>query len=367
MSFNYIGSKKSLTDFIEIPVKKILETSTKKKLKMLDGFAGTGTVGNFFHTKYNFAITANDMEYYSYIINYALLCVPFTDKIKELLSMLNLELNDNTINKSIPTYNIIAMNYSMKGDDKRKYWTEDNATCSDYIRSRIDSMLKQNDITLDEHKFLVASLLQAMDETANTACVYGAYLKEFKKTAMKRIVLKPVHMNASNPKNKVFNCDINSTTIYDNKYDICYLDPPYNERQYASNYHPLNYIAQYNSKIKIYGKTGLIENYNKSKYCNKTKAYEMLKELFENLNTKHILLSYNNEGIIEFNNIKELLQTMGKVILYKKIYKKFKSNNNNAEANANVYEYLFHCELFPKELFPQEMNKLKSYEEIIIE
>lgn len=357
MSFNYIGSKKSLTDFIEIPIKKILENGNKKKLKMLDGFAGTGTVGKYFHTKYNFNITSNDMEYYSYIINYSLLCVSFTDKLKELIGMLNMEINDNSIDKTIDNYNMIANNYSTKGEDKRKFWTEENAINADYIRYRIDTMLKQTIITSDEHTFLVTSLLQAMDETANTACVYGAFLKEYKKSALKKLVLKPVHTNSFISKNKVYNCDINSINIYNNKYDICYLDPPYNERQYASNYHPLNFIAKYDSKIKVYGKTGLIENYNKSKYCNKGKAYEMLKELFENLDTKHILLSYNNEGIIEFNNIKELLQTLGKVILYKKVYKKFKSNNNNAEANANVYEYLFHCEL----------SENKTFEEIIIE
>jgi adenine-specific DNA-methyltransferase len=354
MSFNYIGSKKSLTDFIEIPIKKILESSKKKKLKMLDGFAGTGTVGNFFHTKYNFNITANDMEYYSYIINYSLLCVPFTDKLKEIILTLNIELGDNTINKTIENYNLIANNYSTKGEAKRKFWTEENAINADYIRYRIDSMLKQNNITNDEHTFLVTSLLQAMDETANTACVYGAFLKEYKKVALKKLVLKPVHMNSFISTNTVYNCDINSTNIYNNKYDICYFDPPYNERQYASNYHPLNYIAKYDSKIKIYGKTGLIENYNKSKYCSKGNAYEMLKELIENMDTKHILLSYNNEGIIEFNDIKELLQTKGKVILYKKVYKKFKSNN--VETNANVYEYLFHC----------AVSDTKSYEELQI-
>jgi adenine-specific DNA-methyltransferase len=146
MSFNYIGSKKSLTDFIEIPIKKILESSHKKKLKMLDGFAGTGTVGKYFHTKYNFTITANDMEYYSYLINYALLCVPFTDKLKEIISMLNMELNEN-IDKMNENYNMIANNYSTKGEAKRKFWTEENAINADYIRYRIDNMLKQNNIT----------------------------------------------------------------------------------------------------------------------------------------------------------------------------------------------------------------------------
>jgi adenine-specific DNA-methyltransferase len=40
--------------------------------------------------------------------------------------------------------------------------------------------------------------------------------------------------------------------------DILYLDPPYNQRQYATNYHMLKTIAKYDNPI-IHGKTGLRE------------------------------------------------------------------------------------------------------------
>ena len=44
MTLNYIGSKKSLLDFIDIPLSKIIKS---KNIKMLDGFAGMGIVGYF--------------------------------------------------------------------------------------------------------------------------------------------------------------------------------------------------------------------------------------------------------------------------------------------------------------------------------
>jgi adenine-specific DNA-methyltransferase len=131
-------------------------------------------------------------------------------------------------------------------------------------------------------------------------------------------------------------------------------DPPYNNRQYSANYHPLNYIAHYDKKLEIYGKTGLIKNYNKSLYCNKISAIDMLQELINKLKTKHILLSYNNEGIMNFEKIKELLIKKGKVILYKKKYKKFKSNSK--QENEDIFEYLFHC----------EVSNNSSYSEIIV-
>ena len=69
MSFNYIGSKKSLINFIDIPISKIMKNS-EDELIFFDGFAGTGIVGSSFGNKYNnLKIIANDLEYYSYIIN----------------------------------------------------------------------------------------------------------------------------------------------------------------------------------------------------------------------------------------------------------------------------------------------------------
>jgi adenine-specific DNA-methyltransferase len=349
MTLNYIGSKKSLLSFLEIPLSNII---TKNSI-LLDGFAGTGIVGSYFHNKYNNITIANDLEYYSYIINYATLCIPYSDNIKTIIEIINNKLNTSLL---IDKYNLITNNYSPKGNDMRMFWTEENATKCDYTRYLLDNMLEEKEITNEEHKFVIASLLLAMDKVANTASVYGAYLKKFKKSALKQLVLHPIHTNKKlNNKNIVHNNDINSEQILNNKYDIVYLDPPYNERQYSSNYHPLNYIAMYNESLELYGKTGLIKNYNKSQYCNKKSAIDNLTYLINNLKTKHILLSYNNEGIMDINKVKQLLINQGDVILYKKKYKKFKSQS--VQEDEQVYEYLFHC----------NKSENKTFKEIIID
>lgn len=347
MSFNYIGSKKSLLDFIDIPISKIIK-KYKKDVVMLDGFAGTGIVGMHFQSKYiNLNVVANDLEYYSYIINFAQLCVPYTDKLKNLINDFNLiEI------KNKKDFNLISINYSPKGESGRMFWTQENAEKADYIKYLINKNLENNSINNEEAIFLNASLLSSMDKLANTASVYGAFLKKFKNTALQKLELKPIHTNETLNGNKVYNNDVNSDEIFNQKYDIVYLDPPYNQRQYSSNYHPLNYIAKYDKDIEIYGKTGLLKDSNKSKYCQKKEAYEMLSHLVTNLQTKHIILSYNNEGIIDFEKIKELLTNLGKVILYMKPYKKFKSNDN--QENENVYEYLFHLEKSDKKEFKVE-------------
>jgi len=364
MSFNYIGSKKSLINFLDIPISKIISSFNNNdnankvqndKITMLDGFAGTGIVGFSFYNKYdNLKIISNDLEYYSYIINYALMCVPYTDNIKNMIEYINKKLENV---KEKPDYDLVSKNYTLLGPDKRMFWTEENGKVCDYCIYLFDKLLNNNTITKSEYVFLYASLLSAMDKVANTASVYGAFLKSFKSSAKEKIKLSPIHICNNNTlrNNKVFNNDINSDKILNQTYDIAYLDPPYNQRQYSANYHPLNYIANYDSSLEIYGKTGLLKISNKSKYSQKSNAFDTLKHLITNLNAKHILLSYNNEGIIEFNKIKELLISQGKVILYKKLYKKFKSNE--IQENENVYEYLFHLE---------KINNNSTYDEVIV-
>jgi adenine-specific DNA-methyltransferase len=361
MSFNYIGSKKSLINFIDIPISKIIK-DTQEQLTFLDGFSGTGIVGSSFGNKYNnLKIIANDLEYYSYIINYSLLCVPYTEKLQQIIDEINKIIQDPKKKKFEPAYTLITQNYTLKGVEKRMFWTEENGSACDYSRFLIDKILKEGKINSSEYIYLIGCLLRSMDKLANTASVYGAFLKKFKTTAQESFKLIPIHINQTlNENNQAYNFDINSENILNKEYDIVYLDPPYNQRQYSTNYHPLNYIAKYDNKIEIYGKTGLIKDSNKSKYCQKSNAYESLENLVKNLKTKHILLSYNNEGIIEFDKIKDLLSSLGNVTLYKKVYKKFKSNEK--QENENVYEYLFHLEKKDK-INP----KKKNYKEVLVE
>ena len=342
-TLNYIGSKKSLLHFIDYVI-EIVNTQFKKKndVKFLDGFSGSGIVGKYFNKKYGFNVYSNDMEYYSYVLSYALLQVPYTEKLENIIIQLNKLTKPIDKNK----FNLITENYSEDGKEKRKFWTVDNSQKADAIIENITTQLHKKTITDDEYFFLLASLLSSFDKNANTASVYGAYLKKYKKSALKTLEVKPIHIDKdiiNYKKNINFNLDINNETISDNKYHIVYLDPPYNNRQYSSNYHPLNFIAKYDSSIIPYGKTGLLENSNKSNYSISKNVENSFKSLIENINTKFILLSYNNEGIMDSDTIKQILEKKGKTTLYKYKYKKFKSQIT--QNDETVYEYLYLCEV----------------------
>lgn len=121
--------------------------------------------------------------------------------------------------------------------------------------------------------------------------------------------------------------------------DVLYLDPPYNSRQYSSNYHMLETIVKYDAP-KIKGKTGLRadDKSTKSDYSRKKEAESALRCLIEEAQYDTILMSYNSEGIIPLEQVESIFSDNGKYTQYKTEYKRFKSQSN--DDTRKVFEYL---------------------------
>jgi adenine-specific DNA-methyltransferase len=328
-TLNYIGSKQTLcpilTDIITT------EISDLKSLSFLDMFAGTGSVGFRFQDLTN-NCSANDLEYYSFIINNALIKCSYSTKLQSIIDYCNTLEGIN---------GLIFTNYAENDTCERMFFTAENARKCDAIRIQIETLKETNIIELNEYYFLLASLIVSIDKVANTSCVYGAYLKEYKKSSLKEMRVNPIHkkQDVKSNDNLVFNMtaeDLSKTDVY---YDVVYMDPPYNQRQYSANYCPLNYIAYYDKNIILNGKTGTIDGYNKSNFCSKVKVYTSFKTILDNMNCKYIFISYNNEGLLCYDELVQLLSNYGELKLYKIPYKKFKAQKN--VSGDIVYEYLW--------------------------
>ena len=184
---------------------------------------------------------------------------------------------------------------------------------------------------------MLCSLLECADKVANTASVYGAYLKHLKNSAKKELVLVGADFQINNNEHEVYNKDANEL-ILEIEGDILYLDPPYNSRQYGANYHILNTIAEY-KEFNPKGKTGL-PDYNKSKYCSTTTVEEEFENLIKNANFKYIFLSYNNEGLMPCSIIKSIMSKYGHYDLAKTKYQRFKADSNRINKADSTVEYL---------------------------
>ncbi len=327
---NYIGSKLKLSDFIKSTVYSVVGNDLSDKI-FCDIFAGTGIVGRSFKQEVK-QVISNDFEYYSFVLNKNYIenhCK--LENQNELIEELNqLPLIEN---------GFIYKNYCLGSGSGRQYFADRNGKKIDTIRQKIKIWKNKNYINSNQYYFLLASLLESADKVANTASVYGAFLKHLKKSAQKELVLQPANFGINKNEHRVFNKDSNEL-IKKISGDILYLDPPYNARQYGSNYHMLNTIAKY-EYFEPKGKTGL-PNYQKSRYCSKNYILSEFEYLIKNANFKYIFLSYNNEGLMSVNDVKTIMSKYGKYDISRINYQRFKADkdeNRNHKANSTE-EYL---------------------------
>jgi adenine-specific DNA-methyltransferase len=296
-----------------------------------DIFAGTGIVGRTFKPEVK-KVIANDCEYYSYVLNknYIENHTEITDKQNFIDELNNLPLIDS---------GFIYKNYCYGGGTERQYFSDYNGKKIDTIRQKIEEWKNINKINSNLYYFLLASLLECADKVANTASVYGAYLKQLKKSAQKELILQPAIYEFNDNKHEVFNTDSNSL-ISQIQGDILYLDPPYNARQYGANYHLLNTIAKYDSFIPK-GKTGM-RTYQKSNYCSSAKVVTEFENLIKNAQFQYIFLSYNNEGLMSVSQVKNVMQKYGKYDLAEIDYQRFKADKTESRDHKadKTKEYL---------------------------
>lgn len=320
---NYIGSKFSLLDFLDENIAKAVGKELED-LIFCDIFAGTGAVGAYFKNKVK-KLISNDTQFYSYVLNTHYIKSDFKPEIlTDIVSNLN-----NLVGIKGKIYQF----YALGGGLDRQYFSDENACKIDAIREEISKLKLSDDI----YFALLASLLESADKVANTASVYGAFLKKLKKSAQKQLKFELANFTPSVNKNEVYQMDANELMAQISG-DILYLDPPYNHREYGANYHILNTIAIYDEFIPQ-GKTGL-RKYEKSQWCKKNSAHIAFENLIKNANFKYIFLSYNNEGIISCDKVREIMQKYGKYELFTKDYKRFKADRNRVHKADKTIEFL---------------------------
>ncbi|HEF3421769.1 TPA: DNA adenine methylase [Campylobacter jejuni] len=333
---NYIGSKFKLSSFLFKSIDEVLKVKNQvlKDCIFCDIFAGTSAVGKLFKSKVK-QIIANDKEFYSFVLakNY-IQNSNFLSRADELIEILN---------QTPLIKGKIYKHYTIGGGENRQYFSDFNAMKIDSMRIKILEWKYDNFINEKEYYFLLASLLESADKVANTASVYGAFLKHLKPSAQKELILLPAEFECTHTKHLVFNENANDL-IKKIKGDILYLDPPYNSREYGANYHVLNSIAMYDDFIPQ-GKTGL-RAYEKSAWCKKNLVFDALEDLIKNADFKFIFLSYNDEGLLSLEQIRQIFEKYGKYDFKSQIYQRFKADSKRICQQNKTIEYLHILEKF---------------------
>jgi adenine-specific DNA-methyltransferase len=346
----FIGNKENLVD-------KIYQVMQSKKIKgdsFFDFSSGTTSVARYFK-KLDYQIFSSDILYFSYVLQRAYIVNNNEVKFKNLLNEIKIKTNllipsplltvIEYLNQIKPIKGFIYKNYTPSGtsdlEQPRMYFSDENGKIIDAIRIQIEEWKTNDLINSDEYFILIACLIETVPFYSNITGVYGAFQKKWDVRATKKMILRPIELITNSKKNYSYN--ENSVNLAGKiKADIFYLDPPYNERQYAPNYHILETIAKYDSP-KIKGVTGMRDySLQKSNFCNAKSAIEELSKIAKESVCKTLILSYNTEGIMVKSDIIHTLEKYGSVELVEFEYLRFKSNNNGeSKTKKHIKEQLY--------------------------
>jgi adenine-specific DNA-methyltransferase len=134
--------------------------------------------------------------------------------------------------------------------------------------------------------------------------------------------------------------------------DIAYIDPPYNQHSYMGNYHVWESLVCWD-KPETYGvanKRVQCKEY-KSDFNSKRRIRQGLQAIFRAVRCKHLLVSFNNEGHVDREEMIALLSEKGHVGVVAVDFKRYVGaqigiHNPNGEKVGQVShlrnkEYLF--------------------------
>lgn len=346
----FIGNKENLVE----KMYQILQSKQVWGYSFFDFFAGTSNVGQFFKKK-GYQVFSSDLLYFSFVLQKAYIENNEVPNFEKLLSKIELKTHSlfaNPLMQIIDYLNTIPQqegfifqNYTPEGtknlDIPRMYFSNENGKIIDAIRLQIEYWKTEKLLTENEYYLLLACLIETVPFYANISGVYAAFQKTWDVRAVKKMTLRPIEVIVNTKENKVFNQN-SADLITEIQTDILYLDPPYNQRQYAPNYHLLETIAKYDNPT-IKGVSGMRPYENqKSQFCNAETGLKELHNIAKNARYTYLVLSYNSEGIMPQDKILSILGNFGEVELIEFDYLRFKSNSNGeSKTKKFVQEQLY--------------------------
>lgn len=347
----YLGNKRSLLKEINPILENVTKKMNKEKLITADLFAGSGIVSRLLK-QYSKLVIANDLEKYSEVINSVYLSNKNEFNEHEFQRYLDI-LNDNINNNMME--GIISDLYSPRNDfdiksGERVFYTHENAMIIDTYRYYIDKLIPD-----DLKKYFLASLLTESSIHVNTSGVFKGFYKDKNtgigkfggsaENALSRIkgkisIKKPVLSN-NYSEYKIYKDDAINLAKKLKNCDLVYLDPPYNQHPYGSNYFMLNLILENKKPILISKVSGIPTDWNRSRFNKKSDALKAMEEIISSLDSRFVLISYNNEGFINFDEMIGMLKKYGKVETKNILYNTFRGSRNLRNREIYTNEYLF--------------------------
>jgi adenine-specific DNA-methyltransferase len=290
----YLGSKRTL-----IPVLSQLAQASGAQTA-LDLFTGTTRVAQAFK-KLGMSVTVSDVASYA-----------------ECFGKTWIELDSDTANltelaeaigelESLPGE---AGYFTQKFCVEARYFQPKNGERVDAIRERIEADYRDSWLYYP----LLTSLILGADRVDSTTGIQMAFLKGWASRSGNRLELRDPDLLPG--AGQSIRGDALEIVKELPPVDLAYLDPPYNQHRYFSNYHVWESLVRWD-KPETYGiankRIDARDAEMKSPFNSKKTMAGALARLVDGLNCETMVLSYNNESWLSRNDLLEIASKRGHV------------------------------------------------------
>ncbi len=346
-----IGNKRSLLPQINKAIKRVKHRLGKNRLRCFDVFSGSGVVSRLLKS-HSSLIVSNDLEDYAAVIGRCYLANQSEvdlNTLKELIDTLNKRVLAEPLSQGF-----IEEMYSPRDErritkEDRVFYTKNNARRLDNYRRLIENVPRKI------HDFLLAPLLSEASIHANTSGVFKGFHKnrhtkigQFGGSGSDALLRILGDITLEVPVFSNFECeyevlqeDANAAARKIRNMDIAYLDPPYNQHPYGSNYFMLNLITRYQRPNCVSRISGIPADWRRSGYNVRAESFDLMTDLVRNINASFLLVSFNNEGFIRPDALRAMLSEIGSVEAMEMSYNTFRGSRSFANRSIYVTEQLF--------------------------
>jgi adenine-specific DNA-methyltransferase len=254
---------------------------------------------------------------------------------------------------------------------ERLFYMRKNGLRLDAIRNRIARWQADGDLTPLQTAALLGPLLYQGSWLANTSGVFKGFHNGWggaTRTALYRIQadlhLEPAIFHNNHRPNHATRLDAASlsTTSGDPRldsetwveppttpWDIAYLDPPYNQHPYASNYHVLNTLTLWDAPplsptISDRGDKSAIRRdwrtTRRSAYNHRHDATDAYTRLVSTLPARFLLTSYSTDGFIPLRSMLEANHARGETTVFLQPYKRYRVSTQRFSARPHNIEFV---------------------------
>lgn len=351
----YLGNKRHLLDLIGEAVEDT--GCAPNESTFVDAFAGSGVVARY-AKQLGYTVIANDWEPYAHTVNSAALlhdAPPEMPKLGGYLSALA-KLN------SLPGIDgWVTRTLCPKDDDhadpsrERMFYRRASGQRLDAIRHQIEEWVNQGICNERDSHCLLAPLLYQACWLANTSGVFKGFHAGWggkSGTALHRILadlrLLPLQFCSSNRRHQVMSIDsFELPNALERRPDIIYLDPPYNQHPYASNYHVLNSLVQWDQPElpppTVHGFKAAIRpdwRDRRSQFNRRGDAADAMRRLLETIDARHVLISYSTDGLIPVERLLTDAGHSGAMSIYCRSYKRYRTSPTRPSRRRHNIEFV---------------------------